>query len=950
MSTIHLSSGSGKTLAVGRLASHIITSLCTAAIVLSSVAYSASGGCPAPANAAFTGCYYNNLDLSGEPVLVRTDGQLQFDWGSGPPDRAVSDNFSVRWQGYFAFGAGGYTFTAVTSDGMRVSIDGNTVLDRWRDQPPYMYTFRPSIDAGTHLITVEYYERSRGGTASLNWQPLSPVSQPPVILSFTANPTSITAGQAVTLSWSVAQAYTVAIDNGVGDVSGRTSVVVFPNKTTSYRISATNSGGSASALVNLVVNTATDIRPPTAPTLVAVTPKSQSQVDLNWRATVAGEDIAGYQLTRNGVVTASLPPATTAYSDGGVVAGTGYTYSVKAFDSAGRYSQASNSLSITTPPTAALLTLTACTEITQSGTYVLGKNLNNEPGSPCINIHDTSNVELDCRQFSIVVDRQIDPGSGSAVKVTNTNGYSVHNCILKALNTTATASMATVAINNSPHGTFSSNTLSGGCVDVHKSANLEMSGNSLSATPVDIYDSDSVTLSNNDIGLPPNMTYSGNIVISRTKGSTIQNNRLEGGWDGGPNRLGADVGILLDAVSDSVVQGNTITNTWDCGIENVGLLSNVQIKDNQIRKTKYGGIGGWYGNSWRGNVVSGNTVENGDALFFIYRVWGLQAGEQSVYFKDNTFRNNTLIVQNPLAGAFRSSYIDFQNVPVAASSVIAGNNVFTGNNFNARSASPMFFPASSIVDGGGNTCGTQNQQADFPLRCGAPSSTLPVPPAAPALLSATPKGPSQIDLMWTPAQSSGIAGYQIVRNGLVVGSTTSAAFSYSDTGLVAGTSYSYAMKSYDSAGQVSGASNTIAATTFPQTSSLACPAAAANAFTACFYNNLNLTGSPAAIRTDAQISTWEWTASLPAGVAPGNFSVVWQGNFNFDGGDYTFINYTSDGMRMYVDGSLVLNQWRDQSVTGFVVRQDLAPGNHLIRVEYYNRSSTGLALVYWMKS
>jgi hypothetical protein len=39
-------------------------------------------------------------------------------------------SYSVRWLGNFSFAQGLYTFSAVTSDGMRLYIDGALVLDR----------------------------------------------------------------------------------------------------------------------------------------------------------------------------------------------------------------------------------------------------------------------------------------------------------------------------------------------------------------------------------------------------------------------------------------------------------------------------------------------------------------------------------------------------------------------------------------------------------------------------------------------------------------------------------------------------------------------------------------------------------------------------------------------------------------------------------------------------
>jgi len=79
------------------------------------------------------------------PVNRRSSGliarsKINFYWGNDSPDRSLPPlNFSARWQGNFNFDQGNYMFTVITSDGMRLYIDGNLIIDQWRDQPPYIY-------------------------------------------------------------------------------------------------------------------------------------------------------------------------------------------------------------------------------------------------------------------------------------------------------------------------------------------------------------------------------------------------------------------------------------------------------------------------------------------------------------------------------------------------------------------------------------------------------------------------------------------------------------------------------------------------------------------------------------------------------------------------------------------------------------------------------------------
>jgi hypothetical protein len=80
--------------------------------------------------------------------------------------------------------------------------------------------------------------------------------QPPVINFFTATPATVTAGQtSSTLSWSVSNATSISIDNGLGPQSG-TTAAVSPAATTTYTLTATNAAGSVTAQATVTVTAA----------------------------------------------------------------------------------------------------------------------------------------------------------------------------------------------------------------------------------------------------------------------------------------------------------------------------------------------------------------------------------------------------------------------------------------------------------------------------------------------------------------------------------------------------------------------------------------------------------------------------------------------------------------------------------------------------------------------
>ena len=95
--------------------------------------------------------YYNNTGLTGTPAFTRCESGIAYDWGTGGPGNGIgNDNFSVRWTGRFDFPAASYVFTARSDDGIRVWVDGTSVINAWKDQGTTTYQASVSLPAGTH--------------------------------------------------------------------------------------------------------------------------------------------------------------------------------------------------------------------------------------------------------------------------------------------------------------------------------------------------------------------------------------------------------------------------------------------------------------------------------------------------------------------------------------------------------------------------------------------------------------------------------------------------------------------------------------------------------------------------------------------------------------------------------------------------------------------------------
>jgi chitodextrinase len=79
-----------------------------------------------------------------------------------------------------------------------------------------------------------------------------------------------------------------------------------------------------------------------------------------------------------------------------------------------------------------------------------------------------------------------------------------------------------------------------------------------------------------------------------------------------------------------------------------------------------------------------------------------------------------------------------------------------------------------------------------------------IPPSVPGFYFVTAVSTTEVNLSWSTSVDtggSGLAGYKLYRNGALV--TTQVGTTYSDSGLVAGTTYYYQVAAYDNAGNVS---------------------------------------------------------------------------------------------------------------------------------------------------
>ncbi len=114
-----------------------------------------------------------------------------------------------------------------------------------------------------------------------------------------------------------------------------------------------------------------------------------------------------------------------------------------------------------------------------------------------------------------------------------------------------------------------------------------------------------------------------------------------------------------------------------------------------------------------------------------------------------------------------------------------------------------------------------------------------------------------------------------------------------------------------------------------------------------YYGNATLSGSPVLVRDDSAIN-FDWGAGSPANNVPADrFSVRWTAFVHMAAGTYTFTATVDDGVRLWVDDQLLIDQWKDQSASTFAATTTLGAGYHSLRVEYYDAGGTARISVSW---
>lgn len=255
-----------------------------------------------------------------------TVSSVSLSWNSSTDDVGVT-SYRVYRDGVLVGSPGG---TSYTDTGLAVSSS-------------YTYTISAKDYAGNESAVSAPFSTSSSND----------VTPPPT-------PTNLRTTQV--LDGSITLAWDASIDNVattgyklyrdgslVGTAAGTsyTDTPLVPATSYSYSVKAYDAANNVSpASAGLNTQTAYDTTPPTVPSNLITTTKTDSTVSLSWNAATDQIGVTGYDVYRDGAMIIST--AGTTYTDSGLAVDTSYTYRVRAHDGSGNNSAQSSQLIVRT--------------------------------------------------------------------------------------------------------------------------------------------------------------------------------------------------------------------------------------------------------------------------------------------------------------------------------------------------------------------------------------------------------------------------------------------------------------------------------------------------------------------------------------------------------------------------------------------------------------------------
>jgi hypothetical protein len=109
-------------------------------------------------------------------------------------------------------------------------------------------------------------------------------------------------------------------------------------------------------------------------------------------------------------------------------------------------------------------------------------------------------------------------------------------------------------------------------------------------------------------------------------------------------------------------------------------------------------------------------------------------------------------------------------------------------------------------------------------------------------------------------------------------------------------------------------------------------------------------GAPDFSRLESSVDHDWWLQSPAPGIAADHFVARFTRVVAVAAGSYVFTVRADDGVRLFVDGALVLDRWVDQSASTYTATVALAEGPHTVVLEYYENAWDATVHLGWARA
>ncbi len=110
-----------------------------------------------------------------------------------------------------------------------------------------------------------------------------------------------------------------------------------------------------------------------------------------------------------------------------------------------------------------------------------------------------------------------------------------------------------------------------------------------------------------------------------------------------------------------------------------------------------------------------------------------------------------------------------------------------------------------------------------------------------------------------------------------------------------------------------------------------------------YYNNVSIFGPTTYTTTESTVAH-DWGAGGPGnGIRVDNFSARWIKKSYFNAGNYQFTMHSDDGIRVWVDEELIINDWVGHGWNTVNFNKTLTAGDHTVKIEYYEVGGSAAA-------